>query len=171
MSRPRRLKTQSVVFITQSNITWNCMQHCNDNVEHEPKFDVIIGAMASEITNLTVVCSTAYSDTDKRTQLSFTSLTFLRGIHRGPLNSPHKGPVTPENVSIWWRHHGHQGRHAMLVTRGLVSYGDISESVLAQAMACCLLLDFTKPLLYRILTVRCPSSESYFTMSALASIL
>ena len=27
-------------------------------------------------------------------------------IHRSPVNSPHKGPVTRKNVSIWWRHHG-----------------------------------------------------------------
>ena len=27
-------------------------------------------------------------------------------IHRSPGNSPHKGPVTRKNVSIWWRHHG-----------------------------------------------------------------
>ena len=30
----------------------------------------------------------------------------VRGIHRWPVNSPHKGPVThTENVSIWWLHH------------------------------------------------------------------
>ena len=34
------------------------------------------------------------------------SLAFVRGIHRWPVKSLHKGPVTRENVSIWWRHHG-----------------------------------------------------------------
>ena len=29
----------------------------------------------------------------------------FRGIHRWPVNFPHKGPATRENVSIWWRHH------------------------------------------------------------------
>ena len=27
------------------------------------------------------------------------------GNSPGPVNSPQKGPVTAENVSIWWRHH------------------------------------------------------------------
>ena len=29
----------------------------------------------------------------------------MRGIHRWPVNSPHKGPVTRKKVYIWWRHH------------------------------------------------------------------
>ena len=37
----------------------------------------------------------------------FTSLAFVWGIHRWPVNSPHKGSATRKiNVSIWWRHHG-----------------------------------------------------------------
>ena len=31
---------------------------------------------------------------DQRKHQSSTSLAFVRGIHRGPMNSPHKGPVT-----------------------------------------------------------------------------
>ena len=30
---------------------------------------------------------------------------FVGGIHRSPVNSPHKGPVTRKKTSIWWRHH------------------------------------------------------------------
>ena len=30
---------------------------------------------------------------------------FVRGIHRWPVNSPHKGPVTPKKASMWRRHH------------------------------------------------------------------
>ena len=56
--------------------------------------DVIMGAMASQITSLTIVCSTVYSGTDKRKHQSSASLAFVRGIHRWPVNSPHKGPVT-----------------------------------------------------------------------------
>ena len=52
-----------------------------------------MGAMASQITSLTIVYSTAYSDADQRKKSS-SSLTFVRGIHRGPVNSPHKWPVT-----------------------------------------------------------------------------
>ena len=56
--------------------------------------DVIMGAMTSQITSLTIVYSTVYSDTDQRKHQSPASLAFVRGIHRGPVNSPHKWPVT-----------------------------------------------------------------------------
>ena len=56
--------------------------------------DVIMGAIASQITSLTIVYSTVYSDADQRKHQSFASLAFVRGIHRGPVNSPHKWPVT-----------------------------------------------------------------------------
>ena len=56
--------------------------------------DVIMGSMASRITSLTIVYSTIYSGADQRKHQSSASLAFVRGIHRGPVNSPHKGPVT-----------------------------------------------------------------------------
>ena len=56
--------------------------------------DVIMGAIASQITSLTVVYTTVYSDADQRKYQSSASLTFVRGIHRGSVNSPHKWPVT-----------------------------------------------------------------------------
>ena len=56
--------------------------------------DVIMGAMASQITSLTIVCSNIYSGSDKRKHQSPASLAFVRGIHRWPVNSPHKRPVT-----------------------------------------------------------------------------
>ena len=56
--------------------------------------DVIIGAMASQITILTIAYSTVYSGADQRKYQSSASLAFVRGIHRWPVNSPHKWPVT-----------------------------------------------------------------------------
>ena len=56
--------------------------------------EVIMGPMASPITSLTLVYSTVYSGTDQRKHQSSMSLAFVRGIHRWPANSPHKGPVT-----------------------------------------------------------------------------
>ena len=56
--------------------------------------DVIMGAMASQITSLTIVYSTVYSDADQRKHQSSASLAFVRGIHLGPVNSPHKWPGT-----------------------------------------------------------------------------
>ena len=56
--------------------------------------DVIMGAIASQITSLTIVYSTGYSDADQRKHQSSVSLAFGMGIHRGPVNSPHKWPET-----------------------------------------------------------------------------
>ena len=56
--------------------------------------DFIMGTIASQITSLTVVYSTVYSDAVQRKHQSSASLAFVWGIHRGPVNSPHKWPVT-----------------------------------------------------------------------------
>ena len=56
--------------------------------------DVIISTTAYQITSLTIVYSTVYSDADQRKHQSSASLAFVWGIHRGPVNSPHKWPVT-----------------------------------------------------------------------------
>ena len=56
--------------------------------------DVIMSAIASQITGLTIVYSTIYSGADQRKHQSSASLAFVWGIHRWPVNSPHKGPVT-----------------------------------------------------------------------------
>ena len=53
-----------------------------------------MSAIASQITSLTIVYSIVYSDADQRKHQSSASLAFVRGIHRGPVNSPHKWPVT-----------------------------------------------------------------------------
>ena len=56
--------------------------------------DAIMGAMASQITSLAIVFSTVYSDADQRKHQRSASLSFVRRIHRRPVNSPHKWPVT-----------------------------------------------------------------------------
>ena len=53
-----------------------------------------MGEGASQITSLTIVYSTVYPNADQRKHQSSASLAFVRGIHRGPVNSPHKWPVT-----------------------------------------------------------------------------
>ena len=53
-----------------------------------------MGAITSQITSLTIVYSAVYSGADQRKHESSASLAFVRGIHRGPVNSPHKWPVT-----------------------------------------------------------------------------
>ena len=59
--------------------------HCND---------VIMSTMASLITSVLIVYSSVCSDTDQRKHQSSASLAFVWGIHRGPVNFPHKGQVT-----------------------------------------------------------------------------
>ena len=69
--------------------------------------DVIMDTIASQITSLTIVYSIVYSGTDQRKHQSSASLAFVRWIHRGPVNSPHKGPVMLKifhlMTSSWWR--------------------------------------------------------------------
>ena len=67
--------------------------------------DVIMSAMASQITSITIVYS-VYSGSDQRKHQSSASLAFVRGIHRWPVNSPHKRPVTRkmflfDDVIMW----------------------------------------------------------------------
>ena len=61
---------------------------------------VIMGARASQITNLATVYSTVYWGADQRKHQGSTSLAFVWGIHRWPVNSPHKGPVTRKMFSF-----------------------------------------------------------------------
>ena len=56
--------------------------------------DVITGTITTQITSLTVVYSTVYSDADQWKHQSSASLAFVWGIRQGPVNSPHKWPVT-----------------------------------------------------------------------------
>ena len=55
--------------------------------------DVIVSAIASQITSLTIVYSTVYSGADQRKHQSSASLVFVRKFDRWPVNSPHKWPV------------------------------------------------------------------------------
>ena len=69
--------------------------------------DVIMEAIASQITSLTIVYSIVYSDADQRKHQSSASLVFVWRIHRGPVNSPHKWPVTRkmflfDDVIMFW---------------------------------------------------------------------
>ena len=77
-----------------NTVTTNCQHYT----------DVIMGAMVSQITSLTIVYSTVYSGADQRKHQSPASLAFVQGINREPVNSPHKWPVTRKNLPIWWRH-------------------------------------------------------------------
>ena len=55
---------------------------------------VIMSTMASRIASLTLIRSKVYSGEDQRNHQSSASLAFVCGIHRWPVNSLYKGPVT-----------------------------------------------------------------------------
>ena len=68
--------------------------------------DVVMVAIASQITSLIIVNSTVDSGADQRKHQSSASLAFVWGIHRWPVHSPHKWPVTrkmfPFDDVIMW---------------------------------------------------------------------
>ena len=50
--------------------------------------------IAFQITSLTIVYSIVYSDADKKKTSKLRVTGLCVGIHREPVNSPHKWPVT-----------------------------------------------------------------------------
>ena len=56
--------------------------------------DVIMRAMASQITSLTIVCSNVYSRRRSKESSKLRVAGLVRGVHQWAVNSPHKWPVT-----------------------------------------------------------------------------
>ena len=106
-----KITLQNVVRKTQANLFRPLyVNHCKSSpvLVQENKVsimdsDVIMSAVASQITGVTTVYRTVCSGEDHRKHQSSASLAFVMGIHRWPVNSPHKGSDA-ENISIWWRH-------------------------------------------------------------------
>ena len=74
---------------------WTCWGHYSD---------VIMSTIRSQITSLTVVYSTVYSDTDQRKHQSSASLV-CAGNSPGTGEFPAQLASNAENVFIWWRLH------------------------------------------------------------------
>ena len=53
-----------------------------------------MSTIVSQITSITIVCSTVYPGAKRRKHQSFASLAFVWRTHRWMVNSPHKGPAT-----------------------------------------------------------------------------
>ena len=87
VNRKRFSKFQMYNFVrlAQTNRIMSFMANYND---------VIMSAMASQIIGVLIVCLDVCSGSDQRKHQSSASLTFMRGIHRWPVISPQKGPVT-----------------------------------------------------------------------------
>ena len=91
-SKPKRLAT-IFYFIFFSFELWYKLDHTFPTYMSHYS-DVIMSAMASQITDVSIVYSTVCSGADKRKHQSSAALAFVTGIHRWPVNSPHKGQVT-----------------------------------------------------------------------------
>ena len=85
------LIASNVIIITTVCTITIAFQSVSSNVHYN---DVIMGAMASQITSFTIVYSTFYSGSDQRKHQSSALLAFVWEIHRWPVNSRHKWPVT-----------------------------------------------------------------------------
>ena len=85
-----RSKSHLIFFNGLCVITWTLMIPAKSSqVVHEVKSNVGTVKWRHNV----------YSGKDKKNQSS-TSLAFVRGIHRWPVNSPHKGPVTPKSFHL-----------------------------------------------------------------------
>ena len=80
----------SSVYIKALNKRENWLETHHSSKQESHYTDAIMSAIASQITSLTIVYSTVYSDADQRKQ-------------RGEI--PAQMASNTENVSIWWRHH------------------------------------------------------------------
>ena len=85
------LKTNRINVCTaySNNLAHQWRKHANSSFQWRHN-----GAIVSQIISLTIVYSTVYTGADQRKHQNSASLAFVWGIHRGPVNSPHKGPVT-----------------------------------------------------------------------------
>ena len=66
---------------SQISLQWR-HNECDSDSNHQPR-DCLLNV---------------YSGADERKHQRSASLVFVRGIHRRPVNSPHKGPVTREMI-------------------------------------------------------------------------
>ena len=62
--------------------------------------DIMMGAVVSQITCLTIVYSNVYSDADQRKHQNSASLAFVRGIHRGTGEFPAQMASNVENWTL-----------------------------------------------------------------------
>ena len=92
-------------------------------------YDVIMGTMASQITSLTTDYSTVYSGADQRKHQSSASLAFVWGVHRWPVNYPHKWSVTRKMfpfdgviMAIWSVVMTHVKRYGGIITLVLTQW-------------------------------------------------
>ena len=83
---------------------WETTLRCNVMSPYSEHYsDVIMSAMASQITGVPIACLTVYKGADQRKHQNSISLAFVRGIP-GDRRFPQRA-INTVNVPIWWRHH------------------------------------------------------------------
>ena len=111
-------KNKTIYYTIYHFVTLGIGKYKNISIPHH-YIDVIMSAISSQITSLTIVHSIVYSDADQRKHQSSASLAIVRGIHR----DPEQMASNAENVSIWWRHHDNAMVIYDLATQNIGSYG------------------------------------------------
>ena len=103
--------------------SWFTLVHRKDCCLNAPRHysDIIMSTKASQITAVLMGCSIVRSGTDQTKHQSSVQLDFVRGIHRWPVDSPHKGPVTRamfpfDDVITWTNCDVHQRDLLALLT-------------------------------------------------------
>ena len=97
------MKCTSVWFSNELRLLDWKIGHQNKN--HS---DVIMGAMASQTTSLTIVYSTVYSGADQEENIKAPRHWPLCGEVTVTGEFPTQRASNAENVSVWWRHHEFQ---------------------------------------------------------------
>ena len=102
----KHLLKRRMSLLTLSLSTMCCLVWHNNQQDSLHYNDVIMGAIASQITSLTIVYSIVYSDADQRKHQSSASLAFARGIHRDRwiprTNGQLRGKWFHLMTSSWW---------------------------------------------------------------------
>ena len=97
-----------IINITLNALLWRHNEHNGGLKSPAPRLFAQPFIQAQITENIILV---VYSGTDQRKHQSSASLAFVRGIHRSPVNSPHKWPVTRKmfpfddvimDVLCWW---------------------------------------------------------------------
>ena len=81
--------------------------------------DVIMSALASQITAVSIVYLTVCSGAYQRNHQISASLAYVRGIRRWPVNSPYKRPVTPATVYSGADQRKEQSSASLAFVRGI----------------------------------------------------
>ena len=107
LSEPMMISLLTHICVTSMSYSHSSLAWVNPALScHELHYsDVIMGAMASQITGVSIVYSTVCSGVDQRNYQGYTSLAFVKGNSPVTGEFPSQRASNTENVSIWWRHH------------------------------------------------------------------